>query len=302
MPASGLSLLVAAACDVSERSEASSSSSAAKSNSQKSGGGSCTTSAEANHSDNNSSSTTSSIVPVPRVSSSEPSNEYPQRVASSLIQPSVLTSNPMMFPSSVVSLPSPTPPAVASRLPSHLQLPHLEQQQLQVIPGTDYPCTTECNGQTFPPLKPLSAYNYFFRDERDRILAASRNERLPELTLEERRCKLLWDHWSRDRSKKRAHRKSHGKIGFQELSKLISSRWKALSRPEQDYFREVAAIDLERFKLEVKLNKNVDWDGSKGDGKTQSGLLKTTSKKEVETDDVRSSSGKQEQLNTASPS
>lgn len=52
------------------------------------------------------------------------------------------------------------------------------------------------------PGRPLSAYNLFFKDERRRIL-----DSLPP-------------------SREKRSRNAHGKIGFQELAKIIGKRWK----------------------------------------------------------------------------
>lgn len=66
-------------------------------------------------------------------------------------------------------------------------------------------------------LRPLTAYNYFFRDERDNIVTW-KAEGLPpprqDWTDEKRRA-LLEEHWFVDPVKeKRRHRKTHGKLGF----------------------------------------------------------------------------------------
>jgi HMG (high mobility group) box len=62
---------------------------------------------------------------------------------------------------------------------------------------------------------------------------------------------LLAAHWNQDRTKKRRHRKSHGKIDFTSLSRLISSRWKELPDGRKDFYRQVAAQDWERFQREL---------------------------------------------------
>ena len=108
-----------------------------------------------------------------------------------------------------------------------------------------------------PPLRALSAYNFFFRDERDRIL----NDCDHDWT-ENKKERLLSDHWNRDRTQKRRHRKSHGKIDFTTLSKLISSRWKELAEDRKDFYRDVAAKDWERYQKELSLYKSVTSDVS----------------------------------------
>ena len=105
-----------------------------------------------------------------------------------------------------------------------------------------------------PPLRPLSAYNFFFRDERERILGGYEEEKV--LLNKERRHKLLLEQWGRDRTKKRLHRKTHGKISFKELGQRISASWKGLKECERAFYREIAATDMARFKREMKASGN----------------------------------------------
>jgi len=66
-------------------------------------------------------------------------------------------------------------------------------------------------------LKPLTAYNFYYRDERDNIVFASGNEVPPPVSdfSEAKRQRLLQDRWVRDPVKgKRVHRKTHGKMEF----------------------------------------------------------------------------------------
>ena len=130
-------------------------------------------------------------------------------------------------------------------------LPTVEATGTTTVSGFPKTTAVDNKGNLLRPLRPLTAYNFYFRDERDRILQHGPEYEQSVVLDEKRRQKLLNDHWGRDRSKKRLHRKSHGKISFAALSKLISSRWNALSKADQNYYRDVAAVDLARFKEET---------------------------------------------------
>uniref|UniRef100_A0A7S3L652 HMG box domain-containing protein n=1 Tax=Amphora coffeiformis TaxID=265554 RepID=A0A7S3L652_9STRA len=79
------------------------------------------------------------------------------------------------------------------------------------------------------PKRPLSAYNYFFKAERARILAS-----LPVRA-------------------KGKPRRSHGKMGFQEMAKAISAQWKAANDETKNYFKVFAEEDMRRYKAEKKI-------------------------------------------------
>jgi hypothetical protein len=98
-------------------------------------------------------------------------------------------------------------------------------------------------------LHPLSPYNYYYRDERDNIVAHISNESDPlppsvsNFTVTNVQA-LLHQHWFIDPlKKKRKHRKSHGKMNFQKLSKLIAQRWHELPFEGREFYRLVARYD-----------------------------------------------------------
>jgi hypothetical protein len=55
---------------------------------------------------------------------------------------------------------------------------------------------------------------------------------------------LLRQHWFIDPvKKKRKHRKSHGKMNFRRLSKVIAQRWHELPKMGRDFYRMVSQFD-----------------------------------------------------------
>jgi hypothetical protein len=106
-------------------------------------------------------------------------------------------------------------------------------------------------------LKPLSAYNYFFRDERDNIVFNFTNDNAPlalpvcDFTHTKMHA-LLYQHWYVDPVKqKRVHRKVHGKVSFQTLSKAIAKRWHDLPNEGQFFYRNVALLDKLYYQTEL---------------------------------------------------
>lgn len=78
------------------------------------------------------------------------------------------------------------------------------------------------------PKRPQSAYNLFFRDERERLLATLpvRAEGKP--------------------------RRSHGKMGFQQMAQVIGSKWRNLDPHTKAYYDSLAAKEKERHAKVLK--------------------------------------------------
>jgi HMG (high mobility group) box len=102
------------------------------------------------------------------------------------------------------------------------------------------------------PLKALSAYNFFFRYTRERLLSGNDNE--DDIFSTNMQELLLNSHWYQDRSQKRRHRKSHGKIDFATLSRMVSHRWKNLPEDRKNFFKEIACKDMQRYRKEQNHN------------------------------------------------
>lgn len=81
------------------------------------------------------------------------------------------------------------------------------------------------------PKRPLSAYNFFFRAEREKILSQE------GVTINTQTTK----------KGKRAHRKSHGALNFSDMGKQIAAAWKSLDETGRAPFVAAAAQDLKVY-------------------------------------------------------
>jgi hypothetical protein len=64
--------------------------------------------------------------------------------------------------------------------------------------------------------------------------------------------RLLSQRWE-DSKKRRPHRKSHGKIAFKDLAKLIGQRWHKISQEQKKKYNKLAEKDLERYAEQMKV-------------------------------------------------
>lgn len=168
-------------------------------------------------------------------------NQMGQRVIDKKTTP---PSNDDCCSSTLHVLPPPTP----NKLPDSTLMKPTTSSSTVALLEPQSSCVPSCNN-TKLPLLPISPYNFFFKDERERILNNTSEEEHHDWS-ETKQHELLNHHWGRDRSQKRRHRKTHGRIGFKELSQLIASRWQALAEDQKDFYRQVALKDLERHHCE----------------------------------------------------
>ena len=92
----------------------------------------------------------------------------------------------------------------------------------------------EVNKPEKVPEKPkrfLTAYNFFFKDERARLLKI-----LPV--------------------KHKTSRKAHGKIGFAEMARTVAANWKKISPEQKMEYEYRSELDKERFAVEHAAWKN----------------------------------------------
>ena len=133
--------------------------------------------------------------------------------------------------------------------------------------------TTTPSSSLLKPKRPLTAYHLFLQLEREYIIQSEIEGDVPidndKVYLEDvpQRYKNIrisqdWYQKSGQRAK-RKHRKSHGKIGFLELSRIIAVRWKQLSTTDQEtlqFVQRIAKRELKTYFNEMNEYKKVMMD------------------------------------------
>jgi hypothetical protein len=119
------------------------------------------------------------------------------------------------------------------------------------------------------PKRPLSAYNIFFKEERQRIL-----EEIPESKP------------SASSNPRKRKKSPHGKIGFETLAKVIGRRWQDLASDQVERYKQLANEDMQRYKTEMEIYlSKVDKDDGNDDASCKLQLNEVT---QLKTDDVDS--------------
>lgn len=127
----------------------------------------------------------------------------------------------------------------------------------------------------YKPARPYSEYNIFFQLEREYILQVELGFR-PEYDLSEifdpvdainyqgpplpsKYSHLIylkdWHLPGKEKRRKRRHRRSHGKIGFHELSLRIAASWKSVDDETRIFCAQLGNLGMRQYKREMKAYK-----------------------------------------------
>jgi len=104
------------------------------------------------------------------------------------------------------------------------------------------------------PKRMLTAYNFFFQDERSKILAGEADEisvdgdgTQPDVLDEKNGI----DNGSSSKSDDAATAKMSGKVSFSNLGKTVGRRWRRLAPEDRVQYEKAAAADKERYEKEM---------------------------------------------------
>ncbi|GFH55513.1 hypothetical protein CTEN210_11989 [Chaetoceros tenuissimus] len=176
----------------------------------------------------------------------------PYRVNSNMIAPSTTSSNDLLSTGNHTSVPTAQVQSrsidneqrkqgKASSKKEKMELPSMKEtaSKKRKKPGRK-------KKKEGAPKRPMSAYNFFFQEERKRLLDA-----LPKQD-------------DSPQKKKRKDRSPHNKISFSTLGKTIGRNWKQLGSVEMARYEELARRDTDRYLREMKAFEAKEKQGAAG--------------------------------------
>ena len=100
-------------------------------------------------------------------------------------------------------------------------------------------------------LRPRTAYNFFYRYQRDLILKSKASAITKGCSEEYQELSQLLSLSTGTYKTKRPHRKTHGLIGLQQLTKTVAKRWREANSETKDIFTRLAAQDKIRYQNDI---------------------------------------------------
>jgi len=107
-----------------------------------------------------------------------------------------------------------------------------------------------------PPKRCRTAYNIFYQAERNRIIASIPDRPKSSSSSSSASSSSSSAPSSASRRSKGGRPVPHGKIGFLDLARKISTAWKNLSDQERSHYIEIARVDKKRYLQEKEAWKS----------------------------------------------
>jgi len=110
------------------------------------------------------------------------------------------------------------------------------------------------------PKRPLTAFNIFFRCQRSKLIEPGSQDEDNCITAIELKEQIASAAAAGTKSgKKRSHRKTHGKISFGDLGRIIATRWKNIDPKIKEIYEAQAKEESNKYRIAVsEFHENMD--------------------------------------------
>ena len=144
-----------------------------------------------------------------------------------------------------------SPPMLSRHVVSHSASEILEKQRQDMM--TKHQVPDEIEVADPKPKRPLSAYNIFFQEERQKIMQNPSCDEDKETAHDLPKSESLDSIAHSDDSKKRKRYEPHRKMSFEKMGKTIAKRWKETVSDETKMqpYQERAKVERERYFTEL---------------------------------------------------